>query len=138
MTNLRTEVGARLRSARQQRGQSLAHVAQRAGISVATLSRIETSVQSIDVDLLGTIARILGVPPSHLLSDDGAEQNLAVLAERVAALRAADRAKLLQSTGRRRRGADLATLIDDVMSTLDLVREELEEVARAARKRRRR
>lgn len=139
MERSRAEVGPRIRSARLQRDLSLAHVADRSGISVATLSRIETAKQAIDVDLLVTLAGILGLPPAHLLDGDDGSENLEVLADRVGSLRSADRAKLLRTAAsRRRRNADAAAIIEDMLSTLDIVREELEHVARSTRRSRRR
>lgn len=129
------EVGTNIRLARQQRGWSLSDVADRTGMSVATLSRIETSKQSIDVALLVTLARVLGVSAARLLGDDDG-QDMDVLAERVAALSGSDRARLLQTASRHRRDGDMAAVVSDLLSTLDVMREELEHVARSSRKRR--
>jgi len=135
MNTPRTEVGARIRTARQHRRLSLSDVAGRMGLSVATLSRIETSKQSIDVDLLLSLSRVLGVTPSRFLGEPDGDHDIEVLADRVAALSAADRAKLIQEAARRRRGGDLAAVIGDLMSTLDVMREELEKAARGSRRR---
>ena len=128
------EVGARIRSARQQRRLSLSEVAGRMGLSVATLSRIETSKQSLDVDLLVALSRVLGVPASRLLGDTDGDHDLEVLADRLAALSAGDRARLLQAA-MGRRDSDLAAVIGDLLSTLDVMRDALEKAAREPRKR---
>src|SRR5205814_715452 len=60
-------VGARIREARQARQLSLNAVAQKAEISVATLSRIERDQQRIDVALLMTLMRILKINAQDVL-----------------------------------------------------------------------
>lgn len=139
MPDPRSEIGARLRSARQLRQLSLSDVASRAGISVATLSRLETSKQSVDVELLTTLAGILGIAPARLLGPGEDSQDLELLADRLAALRAAERAEIMRAAARRRqKQKDLGAVVDDLLATLDILRDELEQVARATRKRRRR
>ncbi|HEY0590931.1 MAG TPA: helix-turn-helix transcriptional regulator, partial [Thermoanaerobaculia bacterium] len=65
------QIGDRLREARRQRRLSLQQVAQSAGISAATLSRIETSKQSLDIQLLLRVAETLGAAPADVLSRSG-------------------------------------------------------------------
>ena len=132
------EVGTRIRRARQQRQLSLAAVADPSGISIATLSRIENSKQSIDVDLLVTLAHILKVAPAQLLAEDDNPGDLDALAARLAALGPTDRARVLRATPDRIRNADAAAVIHDLMSTVDILREELEQLARTTRPRRKR
>lgn len=60
-------IGDRLRQSRRDRRLSLQQVAGVAGVSAATLSRIETSKQSLDVALFLKIAEILDTPPSDFL-----------------------------------------------------------------------
>jgi transcriptional regulator with XRE-family HTH domain len=62
------QIGDRLREARRKRRLSLQQVAQAAGISAATLSRIETSKQSLDIKLLVRVAETLGAPAADFLS----------------------------------------------------------------------
>jgi transcriptional regulator with XRE-family HTH domain len=134
----RGEVGARMRRARQQRQLSLAAVADPSGISVATLSRIENAKQSLDVDMLVTVAGILGVAPAHFLSDDERGADVDSLAARVSALRPTDRARVMRTAPAGKRNPNPVTIIDDLMSTVDILREELEQLAHATRTRHRR
>jgi transcriptional regulator with XRE-family HTH domain len=120
MTSPRPEIGARIRSARQQQRLSLNDVATRSGISAATLSRVETARQSIDVDLLMALAGVLGVPPATLIG--GSEHPVGHDRMRPAAGRA--------------RKADLPAIIDNLVSRLDMIRDELEHVVQATRPRR--
>ena len=63
----RLDIGSRLRDARHASGMSLSTVAGRAGISAATLSRIETDKQNVGVDLFVELADIVGAVPGDLL-----------------------------------------------------------------------
>jgi len=62
-------VGDRLRRARHGKQWSLKQVADKAAISAATLSRIETSKQAVDLTLFLLLAQILGKDPSDLLAE---------------------------------------------------------------------
>ncbi|HAP76586.1 MAG TPA: XRE family transcriptional regulator [Acidimicrobiaceae bacterium] len=64
---------ARLRALRQRAGWSLDQLAERAGLSPSTLSRIETGRRTISLDVLVPLARALGVALDELLAadDDG-------------------------------------------------------------------
>ena len=117
---------------------SLASVAEQAGISVATLSRIETEKQGLGVDLLVTLAGILGTSPADVLgsSDDG--ENLSALSQRMARLGAPQRTQVFLESSRRRRDVPLETVLDDLLSAVDVLRDELIHVQRAAGQRRRR
>ncbi|MFZ2491326.1 MAG: helix-turn-helix transcriptional regulator, partial [Thermoanaerobaculia bacterium] len=66
----RTGIGEALRSVRTARAMSLSEVATAAGISTATLSRIETGKQSLDVAVLVRICAILHVPAAQLLGGE--------------------------------------------------------------------
>lgn len=139
MTNLSNDVGETLRRLRTDRELSLAGVAQQAGISVATLSRVETNKQNLDVGLLMTLARILGVPAGEILGNGGDGNDHDALARRLGALRMPDRTKVfLQSSPKRHGQKDLQATIEDLLSTVDILRDELEAVQRAVRTRRKR
>lgn len=60
-------VGPRLRSLRQQRGSTLAQVADATGISVSTLSRLESGQRRPTLELLLPLARTYGVPLDELV-----------------------------------------------------------------------
>jgi transcriptional regulator with XRE-family HTH domain len=60
-------VGPRLRSLRQQRGATLADLATATGISVSTLSRLESGQRRPNLELLLPLARAHGVPLDELV-----------------------------------------------------------------------
>jgi transcriptional regulator with XRE-family HTH domain len=60
-------VGPRLRSLRQQRGTTLADLAAATGISVSTLSRLESGQRRPNLELLLPLARAHGVPLDELV-----------------------------------------------------------------------
>ncbi|HEX7151224.1 MAG TPA: helix-turn-helix transcriptional regulator [Thermoanaerobaculia bacterium] len=64
---LTEQIGANLRAARLHSDTSLAAVAGDAGISTATLSRIENGKQSLDVTLLVVLAAIVGASPASIV-----------------------------------------------------------------------
>jgi transcriptional regulator with XRE-family HTH domain len=66
----RKAVGGRLFVLRHQRGLSQERLAERAGMSPKTVSRIETGVVSATVDQLARLARGLGVPTWRLFWGD--------------------------------------------------------------------
>ena len=128
-------VGERIREVRQSQGRSLAEVAGKAKISVATLSRIETDKQSIDVQLLVVLAHILGVEASDIL---GAESNGGPdpLAHRIASLDPRKRAELWRDLATERRTQrsrsrstqNMSQQVDELLAQIDFLREELEAV----------
>lgn len=130
-------VSETLRRLRNERALSLAEVAEQAGISVATLSRVETNKQGIEVGLLLTLARILGVSAAEIVG--GEEQDAASLSRRIAQLPAAERARVFSSsTPRPRRGKELESTLNDLVATVEVLREELLGVQRALDRGRRR
>src|SRR5437870_8961771 len=62
-------IGDRIREVRNSRQLSLTDVAVKAGVSVATLSRIENNKQGLDLDLFMLLARILKTDPNDILDD---------------------------------------------------------------------
>lgn len=128
-------IGETLRRFRIERHLSLAAVAEEAGVSVATLSRVETNKQSVDVALLLELARILDVPPAEILGGDGEVDDVGSLARRLATLRPADRTRVFLESSRRGNGKQVQTTIDDLLLTIDVLREELLAVRRAVRRR---
>lgn len=133
------EIGVALRMARQARRLSLSDVAAKAGMSVATLSRIETGKQNVDVSLLVNLAHILHVSPAALLEGNGdGRQSTVVLAEELALLSPAERARVLASALKQSRkdGSKeaLHARVESLLTTLDLIREELLHVRKDIRR----
>lgn len=62
-------VGPRLRALRQQRGETLAGVSTSTGISVSTLSRLESGQRRPTLELLLTLARTYQVPLDELVDE---------------------------------------------------------------------
>src|SRR5688500_1780966 len=69
--NMVSMIGERIRETRLAQDRSLADVAAKAQISVATLSRIETDKQSLDLGLFLSIAQVLHVSAQQLLAAEG-------------------------------------------------------------------
>jgi transcriptional regulator with XRE-family HTH domain len=136
-------VGEKIREIRKGGGHSLAEIAADAGISAATLSRIETGRQPLDMELLLRLASVLRVEPRELMGADGnggsngngdGDGSSASLAREIHALQSPRRAALWRSLAaepRRRRGmseAELAAFVDELLAQVDLVRMQLEAV----------
>jgi len=62
-------LGPRLRAARQERGWTLEELAGRAGMSVSTLSRLESGKRQASLELLVPLSRLLGVRIDDLIED---------------------------------------------------------------------
>lgn len=132
-----TIIGENLRRIRAERQLSLATVAEKAAISVATLSRVETSKQNVDVELLLTLARILDVAPAEILRNGTDANDADALARSLARLHSADRAKVFIDSSRRRKPHDAAAVVDDLLLTIDVLRDELVRMQHARRRRKR-
>jgi transcriptional regulator with XRE-family HTH domain len=138
-------IGERLREFRQAQGRSLADVAGRAGISVATLSRIENDKQSLELNLLMALAKVLQVQATEFLAGVGEPDanGSDPLARRISSLQARERAELWRQLAAERRtqrarprGAkrDVANQIDELLAQVEFLREELAEVRRRVRR----
>lgn len=135
-------IGERLREVRQAQGRSLAEIAGKAKISVATLSRIETDKQSIDVDLLLVLSDVLGVEPKAVLGDDNGHAQ--ELAQRIAGLDVKKRVELWKDLATERRSQrarnapnrDVTNHIEELLAQVDFLREELEAIRLRVKKRR--
>ncbi|WP_439593391.1 helix-turn-helix domain-containing protein [Microbacterium sp.] len=66
-------VGGRLRVARQDRGLTLEDVAAKAGMSVSTLSRLESGKRQASLELLVPLTRLLGIRLDDLVRPDAAD-----------------------------------------------------------------
>lgn len=62
-------LGARVRSLRRSRGWTIERLARRAGLSARFLGDLEKGRGNVSVVRLARLARALGVPPAHLLSE---------------------------------------------------------------------
>lgn len=131
-------IGETLRRLRTERELSLAGVAQQARISIATLSRVETNKQNLDVDLLLTLARILGVSAAEILGDREEADDVDQLSRRLAALPAAKRTKVILQSSRRRDPKQIQSTLDDLVAAVEILRDELVAVNRAVRRQPRR
>ena len=67
------QIGPRLRAARQSRGWTLEQLATRAGMSVSTLSRLESGKRQAALELLLPLCRQLGVRVDDLLPEPPAD-----------------------------------------------------------------
>lgn len=134
-------IGERLRIARRNRDLSLETVASRLGVSVATLSRIETSKQGMDLPFFLTLASTIGIDPAKLIGSDAqAAEGHEGLVRQLAALAPDERIEVMVAAGRGSHNGhgnrrDLQRRLDGLLATIDLVREELVEIRRALRKR---
>lgn len=61
-------VHERLRAAREARGETLAEVAERLGMTAGGYGKIERGDRSIEVDMLFAVAEVLGESPAYLLT----------------------------------------------------------------------
>jgi transcriptional regulator with XRE-family HTH domain len=147
-------VGERIREVRQAQNRSLADVAGKAKISVATLSRIENDKQSVEVGLFLLLARVLNTPATDLLEQEeetggsnGSSGNskLDPLVRRIAALGSRERLELWRDIAAERRaqrgksrgsGArEMTQHVEELLAQVDFLREELESVRKRIRKR---
>ena len=138
-------IGERLRATRLAQSRSLADVAGKAKISVATLSRIETDKQSVEMGLFLSLARVLNVPANELLGEDGNGDGSDPLARRIAALNTRERLDLwrdLAAERRSQRGTrrgtevrQVAQQVEELLAQVDFFREELESVRKKMKRR---
>lgn len=141
-------VGERIRQIRLSQERPLSDVAGKAKISVATLSRIETDKQAVDLGLFLVLAKVLKVTAHELLGDSDGEPDGKVdpLARRIAALETKDRAELWRELAIERRVQrskkkttqiqHVGVQVDELLAQIDFLREELEAVRSRIRRRR--
>ena len=134
-------IGARLREARHARQLSLNSVAQKAEVSVATLSRIERDQQRIDVELLMTLMRILKINAQEVLDNEPSDDNgVDPMVSRISALPSQDRTKLWRGLAASRRSNDraiahrhIAQRVEEFVAQIDFLRGEIEAVRKKLR-----
>jgi transcriptional regulator with XRE-family HTH domain len=139
-------IGEKIREIRLSQDRSLADVAAKAKVSVATLSRVENDKQAIDLELFLTLARILNTSPTELLGEHGrSDEKGDPLARRIAALGGRERLDLWRdlATERRaqrgkRRGSEahqVAEQVEELVAQLDFLRDELDTLRKRIKKR---
>lgn len=138
-------VGVRIRELRRSQGRSLADVAAKASISVATLSRIENDKQSVDLAIFLTLARVLEVSAAALLQDE--EERHAggnPLAQQISILETKKRAELWRDLAAARRtskrsrpssASEISHQVEELLAQMDFLREELETVRKRIKQR---
>ena len=135
-------IGIRLREARLARQLSLNSVAQKADISVATLSRIERDQQRIDVNLLLTLMKILKLNAQEVLDEKPADDNgVDPMVAKISGLPSQERTKLWRGlTATRKNGGSLATAsrtlamqVEEFLAQIDFLRGEIEAVKKKLR-----
>lgn len=128
-------VGTRLRATRVAQRRSLADVASRVGVSCATLSRIETNKQSVDVALFLSLTQSLGIDAADIL---GRERREDALSNQLVVLDSSSRTKVWSDLAEHERGRRaskrdlkrLAAEVEELLAHIDLLREELLRVRR--------
>jgi transcriptional regulator with XRE-family HTH domain len=138
-------VGMRLREARLAQSRSLADVAAKAKISVATLSRVENDKQSVDLELFLTLARVLQISANELLAEEEGGSGTAPLVRRIATLPPRQRQELwrdLAAETRTARGTkrtsnmrEVGQQVEELLAQMEFLREELEAVRKRVKKR---
>jgi len=133
-------VGARIREARQARQLSLNAVAQKADISVATLSRIERDQQRIDVELLLTLMRILKLSAQDVLDEQAPDDGVDPMVAKISALASPERTKLWRELAASRKGnraappnRAMAQQVEEFLAQIDFLRGEIEAVRKKLR-----
>lgn len=134
-------IGERIRESRQSQRLSLTDVAGKAEISAATLSRIETGKQGIDLGLFLSLAKILKAVPHDLLGSDGEEEVSDPLAKKIAGLASAERARLWRDLAAARKErhrkprAEVGAQFEELLAQFEYLRQEIESVRTNLRRR---
>lgn len=131
-------VGDRLRLARKRAGMSLAEVAEKAAMSISTLSRIETGKQPVEVQTFLSLSKILDVDPAALIGTTGNDDDpIDPLLRQLRVLDRRERLRLWQQLAQasrsdgsngRARATELTMEVEELLAQLDLLRAEIEAV----------
>jgi transcriptional regulator with XRE-family HTH domain len=139
-------VGEKIRQVRLGQRRSLADIAKKAKISVATLSRIENEKQTLDVSMFLLLARVLEVVPNDLLGEAAGDagEGLDPLVRKITRFEGNERAALWRALAasrrhtqtartRRARMSEITEQVEELLAQVEFVREELEAVRRRLR-----
>jgi transcriptional regulator with XRE-family HTH domain len=138
-------IGENIRQARLAQDRSLADVAKKAKISVATLSRIETDKQTLELGLFLTLARILERTPIDLIGSEAEAEGNGVdpMVRKIARFETTERTQLWRelAVAQRSRHAktrrvqvnQLAQQVEELLAQIDFMREELDNVRKRLR-----
>ena len=132
-------IGERLRESRHSQHLSLTDVASKAGISAATLSRIETSKQGVDLGLFLSLAKILKAVPHELLGDQ-AERGADPLVKKIAALAAPERTRMwrdlatVRRSRKKARGSEFNQQVEELLAQFEYLQQEIESVRAGLRR----
>jgi transcriptional regulator with XRE-family HTH domain len=128
-------VGENLRKARKAAGMSMQQLAGHVGVSTATLSRIETNKQALDMALFLQLAKFLRCDPSHLLGTEADANGNGVdpVIWRIAHMDSGERSQLWRALAsvtaeridRRRSQHDLAEEIEELLAQIDYLKSEV-------------
>ena len=139
-------IGENIRAARLAQQRSLADVAKKAKISIATLSRIENDKQTLELGLFLTLAKVLDRTPADLLGSDGNDNSNGVdpMVQRIAAFETAERMQFWKDLAvaqrnqrvktRRLQLGQLSQEVEELLAQIDFMREELESVRKRLRR----
>lgn len=139
-------VGERLRIARQRKTKSLKEIADAAGISAATLSRIETSKQALDLSLFLNLSQILEANPRDLLGEPEEGDGRDKLSQEFSDLDHADKLRFwaAMSEGARLRAKiakrptaevkRIAVQVEELLACIDYIQSELEVIQKRLKK----
>lgn len=138
-------IGEKIRGIRMEQARSLAEVAGKARISVATLSRIENNKQSVDLGLFLVLAKVLKVTPAEMLGGgEELEERVDPLVRRIASLEIKQRTDLWRDLAaerktRRAKSAAIHQLgqqVEELLAQIDYLRGELDAVNSRLRRKR--
>jgi len=113
---------------------SLAQVAEKADISAATLSRIETNKQNVDLGLFLTIARVLHTSARELLGEEGEAavgEGGDPLVRKIASLNTTERTQLWRELADSRRQVhsisrrNLSQQVEELLAQVEFLHQEL-------------
>lgn len=115
-------------------------VAEKADLSLATLSRIENNKQPVDTDLLLSLARILKADPAELLGirAQAKDDSPAAIVRRILALNPDERMVLWKELAKTGSGSSRASRsigdVEQLLAQLEFIRGEIARVTNSLRR----